>query len=149
MKNLVLGLGNPILRDDGFGPEVARRLERRAHGKAAVVETSLSGVNLLDLLVGYDKVVIVDSLTLGGKPGTLYKLSPGDLPCFRSSSSHTMGLVELLELGEKMRARMPEKVVILGVEPADITTLREGCTPSVKAAIGKTVTLALKEIENA
>lgn len=150
MKNLVLGLGNPILCDDGFGPQVARRLRDKARGKATVMETSLSGVNLLDLLIGYEKVVIIDSLLLGGKPGTLYRLSPEDLPVFRSArSSHTMGLVELLELGKKMHAKMPEQVVILGVEPADVTSLREGCTPDVQRAVGKIVRLALEEVQNA
>ena len=84
MKTLVLGLGNPILSDDGVGLRVARELENRLdQQEVTVVETSMAGLDLLDLLAGYDRAIIVDAIqTVGGKVGP-------DLPaCSRSLRCH-------------------------------------------------------------
>jgi hydrogenase maturation protease len=79
MKTLVLGLGNPILSDDAVGIRIAEGLKLKASVQD-VVETSEAGVALLDYAVGYDKLVIIDSImTDKGKPGELYKLGLEDL----------------------------------------------------------------------
>ncbi len=74
MKTVVLGLGNPILTDDGVGLRVARELEGRLdQQEATVMETSLAGLNMLDLLAGYDRAIIIDAIqTIGGKAGQIY-----------------------------------------------------------------------------
>jgi len=70
-KTLVLGLGNSILTDDGVGCFVARELEGRLSYKGVeIMESSVGGLGLLDLLAGYDKAIIIDAIhTEEGKPG--------------------------------------------------------------------------------
>ena len=69
---LILGIGNPILRDDGVGIRIAQKL-REENPELEVIETSEVGISLLKLVVGYDKLIIVDSTKTGGaKPGELH-----------------------------------------------------------------------------
>lgn len=78
MKTLILGLGNPILSDDGVGLGVAEELEGRLdQQEVTVVETSMAGLSLRDLLIAYDRVIIIDAIqTVGGKAGQIYRLDP-------------------------------------------------------------------------
>lgn len=77
-KTLVLGLGNPILSDDGVGLRVAAGLEGRLGEGVTVIEASLAGLDLLELLSGYDRAIIIDAIqTEGGQPGRIYRLDPG------------------------------------------------------------------------
>ena len=80
MRTLVLGLGNPILSDDSVGFRVAQLLRSRLDQReVTVLETGVAGLNLLDLLVGYDKAVIIDAIqTVEGKAGDVYHLDPRD-----------------------------------------------------------------------
>lgn len=72
MKTLILGLGNTILSDDGVGIRIIEELQSRiSDPDITVSETNVSGLSLLDIIIGYDKVIIVDAIqTVGGKPGT-------------------------------------------------------------------------------
>ena len=70
MKTIILGLGNPILSDDGVGNRVALELEDKLAQRqdVTVIETSMSGLSLIDMLAGYDKAIIVDAIqTTEGK----------------------------------------------------------------------------------
>ena len=80
MRTLVLGLGNPILSDDSVGFRVAQLLRSQLDQReVTVLETGVAGLNLLDLLVGYDKAVIIDAIqTVEGKAADVYHLDPRD-----------------------------------------------------------------------
>lgn len=71
MKTLVLGMGNPILCDDGVGIRVARvLLEKPQLPDVTIEEFSLAGMDLLELLSGYDRAIIIDAIEAdGAKPG--------------------------------------------------------------------------------
>jgi hydrogenase maturation protease len=149
MKTLVLGLGNPILSDDGVGPRVAGELEARVDGDVTVMEASLAGLNLLDLLVGYDRVIIVDAIqTEGGKIGTIYRL---DLDSFKATrhaaSTHDVNLATALELGKRLGLALPRKIDILAIEVADTGRFSEECTPEVVEAIPACVEMIIKELK--
>jgi hydrogenase maturation protease len=148
-KTLILGLGNPILSDDGVGTAVARELESRLGPReATVIEASLGGINLLDLLVGYERVIIVDAVkTGGGRPGQIYRLDMSALSRTRhTASAHDINLVTALELGKKLRLAMPSKIDIFGIEVAETERFSETCTPSVAAAIPVCVEMILEEL---
>jgi hydrogenase maturation protease len=134
MKTLVLGLGNPILSDDAVGIRIAQGLEGLVQD---AVGTSEAGLSLLDYAVGYDKLVIIDSIkTKGGKPGELHKLGLADLkPGMNLSSSHGVDIATALSLGERFGYPMPRQVTIYAVEIADNTTFGEKCTPEVEERI--------------
>ncbi len=148
-KTLVLGLGNPILSDDGAGPAVARELESRLDPQeATVIEASLGGLNLLDLLVGYDRVIIIDAIkTEGGRAGQIHRLDPAALTTTRyTASPHDVNLVTALELGKRLGLAMPSKIDVFAIEVADTERFSEECTPAVAAAIPECVAMILKEL---
>jgi len=136
MNTLILGIGNPILTDDGVGIKIAQRLKEES-AELNVIETSEAGITLLDLIAGYDKLIIIDSIkTEKGKPGDLYKLEPGDLkPSKDFSSSHGIGIATAFELGKKLGYKMPEHISIYAVGIKDNSTFGEDCTQEVKARI--------------
>lgn len=148
MKTLILGLGNPILSDDGVGPHVTRELEGKLDESVTVTEASLAGLNLLDLLVGYDRAIIIDAIqTKGGRVGQIYRL---DLEAFKmtrhAASTHDVNLATALELGKKLGLNLPEKIDILAIEVADTSRFSEECTPEVAEAVPACVEMVLREM---
>jgi hydrogenase maturation protease len=146
MKTLVLGLGNPILSDDAVGIRIAEGLKGEKPAQD-VVGTSEAGIALLDYALGYDKLVIIDSvMTKGGKAGELYKLELEDLkPGMSLSSSHGVDIATAFSLGEKLGYPVPKQVTVYAVEIADNTTLRERCTRKVEERIPSIVRQIVEE----
>jgi len=136
MDTLILGIGNPILADDGVGIKIAQKLKEEK-AELEVTETSEAGIALLDLIVGYKKLIIIDSIkTEEREPGDLYKLELGDLkPVKDYSSSHGIGIATAFELGQKMGYNMPKFVSIYAVNIKDNRTFGENCTEEIKERI--------------
>jgi hydrogenase maturation protease len=107
----VIGLGNEWRGDDGVGVEVARRVGGRV----------LDGepIGIVTALEGEDEVVLVDAVSTGAAPGTLFvfeaSAEPLPTPIFGASSTHALGLAEALELARAL-GRLPRRVVVYGVE---------------------------------
>jgi hydrogenase maturation protease len=138
MKTLVLGLGNPILRDDGVGLRVARELKPKINRPdVTILETELGGLNLLELLIGYDRALIVDSIkTKKGKPGQIYQFSPESLRGSRhTDSTHGINFSAVIELGRRLGMDLPDEIIIFAIESEDVNTFSEDCTQSVKRAV--------------
>jgi hydrogenase maturation protease len=149
MKTLILGLGNDILTDDGIGLHVVRQLKKTINNeKVTVAEAGLAGLGLLDLIIGYGTVIVVDAIqTKQGKTGEIYRLDPGNLTRTRhTDSTHNVNFASALELGRSLGLAIPEKIIIFAIEVADVTTFGEECTPSVKNSIPGCVDKILKEI---
>src|SRR4030066_253399 len=94
MKTLILGIGNPILSDDGVGFLVAERLKEalKTRKDITVKETSVSGLSLLDEITGYERLIIVAAIqTRDGKPGDIYRLTPADFNVGRMAVIHDVG----------------------------------------------------------
>ncbi len=136
MKTLILGIGNPILTDDRVGIKIAQKLKEEKP-ELEVVETSEAGISLLDLIVGYNKLIIIDSIkTEKGKPGDLYRLELEDLkPAKDVSSSHGIGIATAFKLGQRLEYSMPKYTSIYAVEIKDNTTFGEKCTREVRERI--------------
>ncbi len=136
MSALILGIGNPILTDDGVGIKIAQKL-KEDYPQLEVMETSEAGIALLDLVNGYDKLIIIDSIeTEHGKPGELYKLGLEDFnPTMGFSSSHGIDIATAFELGQRLGYRMPKDVSLYAVEIRDNTTFNEECTEEIKERI--------------
>jgi hydrogenase maturation protease len=149
MKALVLGIGNPILSDDGVGIKVAREAEKNLNdSQITVSETSAAGLSLLDSILGYDKVIIIDAIqTKKGKAGQIYRMKPDDFSSAkRLSSPHQINLVTALELGKMLNLAMPREITVFAVEARDITTFSEKCTPEVEEAIPDVVKMVLEDL---
>jgi len=151
LKNtLVLGVGNTILRDDGVGIYVVRRVESllAEHGDEGieVAEAELAGFALIDLLDRYRSAIIVDAVKIPGRePGEIQLL---DIDSFRATShlvtGHEIDLPTAVELGRKIGRCLPEVIDIIGIQAADDRSLSEECTPNVQQAIEPAARLALE-----
>jgi hydrogenase maturation protease len=156
MKTLVLGLGNPILTDDGVGIHVVRAL---ASGGPTglplplgvqVAEASVGGLRLLDVLNGFDRIVLVDAIqTPGGEPGRILRLNVEDVRwTLHSGSTHDLSLPGALALGRGLEMPLPtdDAIAIIAVEVENVLTFGEACTPAVAAAIPRAVDAVLAEL---
>lgn len=151
MKTLVLGLGNTILSDDGVGIYVSRAAAERCQWDGlAFAEASVGGMRLLDVIAGYEQIIIVDAIqTRDGKPGDIYRLHPNDLRAsLHSGSTHDLSLPGALALGRGLGLALPddEAIVIIAIEADDVLTFGEKCTPAVAAAIPCAVEAVLAEL---
>ena len=138
MKTVIIGLGNTVLSDDGAGIYVARLLSGRIGSDGVdVFETDAAGMNLMEMLAGSDRAVLVDAILLDDEdPGTVFRLKTDDLRITpRLSSVHDIDIVTALELGRQLGLHMPDDVHIFAIQGADMLTLHEGCTPDVEAVL--------------
>jgi len=138
VKAIVVGIGNPILRDDSVGIKVVERVKERIDVETAVLTTT--GFDVLDKILDHDFAIIVDAIRTGNRPGTIYELSVEEISLTdRYTNSHNLNLATTLKLGYTIfPERMPE-VRILAVEVEDVESFGEDCTPEVEKAIPKVV----------
>jgi hydrogenase maturation protease len=138
MSTLVLGVGNPILTDDGIGIKIAQRLKEE-RPDLEVIEVSEAAMAILDLIAvaDCDKLIIVDSIkTEQGEVGELYKFELEDLkPAKDFSSSHGVDIATAFELGRRVGYSMPKHICLYAVEVQDNTTFGERCTEKVEEKI--------------
>ncbi len=154
MKTRVIGLGNTILSDDGVGVYTAREVRRALdeHGSADsanVVESEVGGFELMELMTGWDRVILVDSIQFDGvTPGTLLELDPQDLrTSLRIRSVHDIDLPTVLKLGRLVGLQMPEQVLIYAIQAEDAHTLGETMSPPVRQAMARAVKAVLDRID--
>jgi hydrogenase maturation protease len=153
MKTLVIGLGNPILTDDGAGVLAARQVAGRLAGKfpIEVAELSVGGLRLMEAMIGYDRVILIDALeSKEGRYGTIHRLSLQDLseisPTQHSSSPHDASLTTAIEMGRRMSYTLPKEIVIFAIEVENTSDFGEAPTPAVAQAIPELVEQVLAEI---
>jgi len=148
MRPLVLGLGNDLLADDAVGVLAARDLSERLGSQAEVVESSLSGLALLDLLIGYRRAIIIDAIhTSRASPGTITRLGREDLSRVLAPTPHYAGLPELFALARRLELEFPEDLVIFAVEVEDPLTVGGPMTPAVRRALPELVEQVQRQIE--
>ena len=149
MKTLILGLGNLILSDDGVGIRVAEELKGRLNQpEVTVMESSLAGLSLLDLLVNFDRAIIIDTIqTKGGKVGQVYRLEPGAFDATQHAATpHDVNFATALELGNRLGLPLPRQIIIFAIEVKDITTFSEKCTPKVEQVIPVVTDMVIQEL---
>lgn len=153
MKTLVIGLGNPILTDDGVGVLVAEevRLKLPEESGIDIAEVSVGGLTLMEAMIGYDRVILVDALQrLDGIPGRVHKMSLDDLKSIshtqHSASAHDANLVTALETGKRMGLPLPEQITIYAIEVVNVSEFSDKPTASVAAAIPEVTEAVLAEL---
>jgi len=131
------------------GFRIAEELENRYdEQEVTVMATDLAGLSLLDLILGYDKVIIIDSIqTREGKVGQVHRLDAEDFATTRHAASpHDVNLATALELGKRLGLAIPREIAIFAIEVQDVTTFSESCTPRVERAIPKVVQRVAREL---
>jgi hydrogenase maturation protease len=131
---LILGLGNPILSDDGIGLLLTKRLEGKIPG-VEVASITLAGLELLDILAGYDHVFLIDAATgTGGEPGELKEISDGT-GALHLFTSHGVNFFEILRIGRDSGLKMPEPAVVFGIEIGNATDFGTSLSPALLSAL--------------
>jgi hydrogenase maturation protease len=132
---LVAGVGNVLRRDDGFGPVVVDGLGGLPPD-VDVVETGIGGVALLqEILAGCDGLVIVDALDRGEAPGTVLVVEPEvDAAAEYVPDVHLVDPGRVLTMAKAMGV-LPDRVLVVGCQPADASTLERGLSPEVSRAV--------------
>jgi hydrogenase maturation protease len=145
VKTLVLGLGNPILRDDAVGLHVVQALRPllEDHPRVHIGEDTWGGLRLMERLEGYDRAIVIDAMCSGAPPGTIRLLSPDDIPTQHSTSLHDISLPVALELGRRAGATVPGSadITLVGIEAIDVLSFGEELSPQVEAAVPKAVAI--------
>jgi hydrogenase maturation protease len=153
MRTILIGLGNPILTDDGVGVKVAYDIEHKygenIPANLTITEASVGGIRLMELLEGYDRAIIIDAIQTGNghKIGSIFRMSLTDLreisPTQHSASVHDTSLVTALDAGIEMGMKLPLDITIFAVEVENILDFSEQPTPAVAAAIPIVVDMVL------
>jgi hydrogenase maturation protease len=119
---------------------VARALRERLDGEADVVESSASGMALIEVLAGYDRAVVVDAIQTGrNPPGTITEMGLGEVGRVVAPSTHQAGLPELAAVAERLGLAFPAETRVLAVEVADPYTIGGGVSEPVEGAIEELV----------
>jgi hydrogenase maturation protease len=149
---LIAGIGNTWQRDDGFGSEVARRLEaEELPPGVAVIDFGTGGLDLAyQVMYGYDALVMIDISRQGGAPGTLYVMEVDEdevtsgVEDGDALNPHGMDPETVLRF-IKLTGGWPGKVVIIACEPLTIEEMGVGLSPVVEEAVGRAVELVLEQ----
>ena len=148
MRTLILALGNPILSDDGVAHEVADRLEERLHSSFMkqtaeydIVKSSAATMDIIPLLAGYQRLVVVDAIQLGSAPpGTVHRFSIADLAStVRPSSPHDINFATALQLGREWGYHIPVDICIYAIEVKELLRFSGSCTAEVAAQLDEIV----------
>ena len=147
MKTIVVGLGNPLLGDDGVGWRVAEEVKQQLgdHSAVTVECYSLSGLSLMEQLIGFDRVILIDSLNTGrheqGVVVTFTLNSLEDLTYGHSASAHDASLKTALGVGRSMGERLPadRDVHVVAIEAQHVYEFKEELSPAVAASVSVAV----------
>lgn len=150
-RTLVLGLGNPILRDDSVGLRVAEAIAAKMTGREDVVveQDTWGGLRLMEHMIGFDRAIIIDAIqTHSHPPGTLHRLHPDDMPTQRSASAHDVNLATALAFGRQAGARLPqdEQILLIGIEAADVQTFDEALSPDLERALPRAIEATIEAL---
>ena len=158
MRVLVVGVGNILLKDEGVGVHVVRKLQELSlPNDVEVIDGGTSGLDILLLYEDVERLIVIDATMAGNKAGTIYKAQlmageiqkPAQLFDRRAGSKislHQIGLIEALSVAEKLNCA-PKELVIIGVEPGEWDYGLE-LTETVKQSIPEVIKEVLEETEN-
>jgi hydrogenase maturation protease len=144
---LILGVGNILLGDEGIGVRVVEAMkDMDTPGDVELLDGGTASLDLLQILDGRKKVIIIDAVQGGEEPGTLYRFTPGDIRANRpvSTSLHQVGLLETLSTLE-LSGNPPRDITIFGIEPENLDWSLE-LSPGIAALIPRIIELVLDDI---
>jgi hydrogenase maturation protease len=135
-RTLVAGFGNVLRGDDGFGVEVIRRLEQeRLPDGVTLMEVGTGGIRLAqELLSSYDHLIVVDAMTRGGAPGSLYTLRLDDVAAATEVDMHAAIPSRALSIAKALGG-LPPDVHMVGCEPLSVDDLMADLSAPVRNAV--------------
>jgi hydrogenase maturation protease len=161
MKTLVLGLGNPLLGDDGVGWHVAEEVAKVIENMRVPLDVQSTtevdfhaggGLSLMERLVGYDRTIIIDAMNLGQSPSgsvVSLRLEEIDNPfAGHLASTHETNLRTALEMGRSMGVKLPSDIFIIAVESPHVYDFSESLSPQVTKAVPVAVEKVIEKLKD-
>lgn len=149
---LILGVGNILFTDEGFGVRVAEELDQHYafSPNVSLLDGGTLGLRLMGPIMEADYLIIVDIVLNEGQPGDVFRLLGTDLKkaCAFTNSMHQTDLLDTLSRCSLI-GTVPGDVILFGVEPADYETMSAGLSPVLEAKLPEVMDLVLKEVERA
>jgi len=146
---LILALGNDIMGDDAAGLIAARELKKELGRAVDIFEVSSAGFSLIDILEGYRKVLILDSIPSGNDSnGLIIELKKENLSEQNLFSPHYVDIQGLMELAKKLKIQFPHEIKILAIEIKEKGVIREGLSEEIKKKIPQFIQKASRVIKN-
>jgi hydrogenase maturation protease len=147
---LVLGIGNVLWADEGFGVRAVEALNDAYEFPAGVelLDGGTQGLHLLDRVCDARRLVLFDAVDYGLPPGSLKVVRDAAVPAWGASkmSMHQTGFQELLALAQ-LKGRVPERMTLIGVQPEDLSDYGGSLRPCVRARVAEAVALAVRELD--
>lgn len=152
MRTLVLGIGNVLWGDEGFGPKVVERLKQRhvVAGGVDLVDGGTQGLYLLPLIQDTDRLIVFDAVDFGKKPGAIVVLRNEEIPAYfgqRPLSLHQTAFTDVLAAAA-LTGALPESITLIGVQFENIDAWGGDLSPAVSAAIDQAIAIGLNELES-
>jgi hydrogenase maturation protease len=146
----VLGIGNILMSDEGVGVRAVNKLmeEYTFPPQVELVDGGTTGLHgLLPVIEDTDRLIVIDAVNGKGEAGSLYRFTLKDfrLTFPKKLSAHDIGFVECMAVTE-VNGRLPKSVVIIGIKPADFTTLGMELTPAIEAKLDDLAGMVLGEL---
>ena len=146
----ILGIGNVILRDEGFGVRVAEYLDKHYEFPESVqiVDGGTLGIELTQYVTGTEKLLVIDSINGGAEPGTTFRFHNDDvMEHFQDKlSAHEVGIQDVFGLLTVTGHKIPD-VVVIGAQPYDVEAGVE-LSDGMMELLPQMVEQALKELKN-
>ena len=146
---MVLGIGNILYSDEGFGVQVVEKMQwlYEFSDNVMFVDGGVLGINLLGVISQPEHLIVVDTVRNKGNPGDLYRLEGEAIPerIRAKNSLHQVDFLEALTLCQALD-RVPQTVII-GVEPEDIETQSLELTPRIRAKVDPVIDMVLAELD--
>ena len=146
---LILGIGNILLKDEGVGVHVVKKLkEMSLPDNIEVLDGGTAGLDLVDFISNRKKLIVIDAVKAGEKPGTIYRLTEENLDIKPKAimSFHEIDFLDALHMSEVM-AEKPKETVVIGIEPKDMSNGTE-LSPEIEERIPRIIEIVMKEINN-
>lgn len=146
---VIIGMGNPLLSDDGVGIAVAHAVGERLQQlmPLSVIELHTGGIRLMEAMTGFKRAVVVDAMVSGVPAGTLRRFDPQDFVTTKNTfSSHDTDFVTAYELGVMAGVFLPERISFWGIEAREVDFFGESFTDEVAAAVPGAVDRIVAEI---
>lgn len=146
---VVIGLGNPLMGDDGIGLALLARLTDGwdVEPAAMLVDGGTWGMNLLPTIEDAGRLILLDAINVGAAPGTVVELARHQIPRFLATkiSPHQVDLRDVLAVAE-LRRTLPEDTIAIGLQPA-VVALSEMLTPVVRDRVDEAVAAVVGALE--
>jgi len=150
-SRLLLGIGSPIVCDDGLGFRVVEEIKNLNLPDLDTDQQSVSGLDLIEIMMDYKKVVVVDAIVTEKYPaGTVMLLQPEDFKsALHGTNPHETNIHMAIELGQRLfPGRMPKDIQFIAVEVSDVYTVTDVMTEDVEKAVPAAVQAVLKVLND-